>query len=394
MNNKDLFEREKNSFLHTYKRTPIEIKKGEGVYLIDKNNNRYLDFMSGLGVNALGHTHPKVIEAVTNQINNFSHISNYFITDVQTFFAEKLLQFSGMDKLFLSNSGTEAIEGSIKLIRMKFGPGKKIFSLTNSFHGRTYGSLSLTAREKHRKGFEPLLPNIGQINFDDINDLESKIDENTAAVFLEFLQGEGGVQPVSKEFVSRLFSLKEKFNFLVVADEIQSGVGRTGKNFAFQHYNVEPDIVVVAKAIGGGLPLGSFMVKDNLKDVLEFGKHGTTFGGNPVACAAGIAVFDFINENKIVQKVEKLGNYFFDELNKFRLKYPEFISEIRGKGFMLGIEMKVCEDKIVEQFRDKKILVNLTAGNVIRLLPPLITEQKHLDIFLNQFDKTLTNLTK
>ena len=394
MNNKDLFEREKNSFLHTYKRTPIEIKKGEGVYLIDKNNNRYLDFMSGLGVNALGHTHPKVIEAVTNQINKFSHISNYFITDVQTAFAKKLLEFSDMDKLFLANSGTEAIEGTIKLIRMKFGPGKKIFSLTNSFHGRTYGSLSLTAREKHRKGFEPLLPNIGQINFDDINDLESKIDENTAAVFLEFLQGEGGVQPVSKEFVSRLFSLKEKFNFLVVADEIQSGVGRTGKNFAFQHYNVEPDIVVVAKAIGGGLPLGSFMVKDNLKDVLEFGKHGTTFGGNPVACAAGIAVFDFINENKIVQKVEKLGNYFFDELNKFRLKYPEFISKIRGKGFMIGIEMKMCEDKIVEQFRDKKILVNLTAENVIRLLPPLITEQKHLDIFLNQFDKILTNLTK
>ncbi|MCH8943021.1 MAG: acetylornithine/succinylornithine family transaminase [Bacteroidetes bacterium] len=394
MNNKDLFEREKNSFLHTYKRTPIEIKKGEGVYLIDKNNNRYLDFMSGLGVNALGHNHPKVIEAVTNQINKFSHISNYFITDVQTSFAKKLLEFSDMDKLFLANSGTEAIEGTIKLIRMKFGSDKKIFSLTNSFHGRTYGSLSLTAREKHRKGFEPLLPNIGQINFDDINDLESKIDENTAAVFLEFLQGEGGVQPVSKEFVSRLFSLKEKFNFLVIADEIQSGVGRTGKNFAFQHYNVKPDIVVVAKAIGGGLPLGSFMVKDNLKDVLEFGKHGTTFGGNPVACAAGIAVFDFINENKIVQKVEKLGDYFFDELNKFRLKYTEFISKIRGKGFMIGIEMKMCEDKIVEQFRDKKILVNLTAENVIRLLPPLITEQKHLDIFLNQFDKILTNLTK
>ena len=350
--------------------------------------------MSGLGVNALGHTHPKVIEAVTNQINKFSHISNYFITDVQTAFAEKLLQFSGMDKLFLSNSGTEAIEVTIKLIRMKFGPGKKIFSLTNSFHGRTYGSLSLTAREKHRKGFEPLLPNIGQINFDDINDLESKIEENTATVILEFLPGECGVQPVSKEFVSRLFSLKEKFNFLVVADEIQSGVGRTGKNFAFQHYNVKPDIVVVAKAIGGGLPLGSFMVKDNLKDVLAFGKHGTTFGGNPVACAAGIAVFDFINENKIVQRVEKLGNYFFEELKKFLLKYPEFISKIRGKGFMIGIEMKMCEDKIVEQFREKKILVNLTAENVIRLLPPLITEQKHLDIFLNQFDKILTNLTK
>ncbi len=392
MNNKNLFERDRNSFLPTYKRIPLEIIKGKGVYLIDKNNNRYLDFVSGLGVNALGYSHPKIIEAVTNQINKFAHLSNYFVTDVQTAFAEKLLEFTGMDKLFLTNSGTEAIEGTIKLIRMKYGPDKKIFSLTNSFHGRTYGSLSLTARIKHREGFEPLLPNIEQINFDDINDLHSKIDGNTGAVFLEFIQGEGGVKPIGREFAEQLFSLREKFNFLIVADEIQSGVGRTGKNFAFQHYNLMPDVVVAAKAIGGGLPLGAFMVRDNLKDVFAFGKHGTTFGGNPVACAAGIAVLDFINVNKLTQKVENLSNYFFEGLNKLRIKHPELISEIRGKGFMIGIEMKNYGNKIVEQLRDKRILTNLTADNVIRLLPPLIVEQEHLDIFLAQFDEILTKL--
>ena len=392
MNNKELFEREKISFLPTYKRIPIEILKGEGVYLIDKNGNRYLDFMSGLGVNALGCANPMIIKAVTNQVSKFSHLSNYFVTDIQETFAEKLLAFAGMNKVFLTNSGTEAIEGTIKLIRMKFGSEKKIFSLTNSFHGRTYGSLSLTAKEKHRKGFAPLLPNIGQIIFDDINDLDSKINENTASVFLEFIQGEGGVRPVSKEFVDKLFKLKEKFNFLVIADEIQSGVGRTGKNFSFQHYNVEPDVVVVAKAIGGGLPLGAFMVKDQLKDVLEYGKHGTTFGGNPVACASGIAVLDFINANKLVKKVEDLSNYFFEELNKLKKKYSNLITEIRGKGFMIGIEMEKYGDEIVGQLRERNILANLTAGNVIRLLPPLIMEHKHLNIFLNQFEEILTEL--
>ena len=394
MNKKGLLEREKISFLPTYKRIPIEILKGEGVYLIDKNGKRYLDLISGLGVNALGYAHPKIIKAVTEQVNKFSHLSNYFVTDIQETFAEKLLKFSGMDKVFLTNSGTEAIEGAIKLIRMKFGHSNKIFSLTNSFHGRTYGSLSLTAREKHRKGFAPLLPNIGQIIFNDLNDLDSKIDKNTASVFLEFIQGEGGVRPIGKEFVNKLFELKRKFNFLVVADEIQSGVGRTGKNFAFQYYNIEPDIVVAAKAIGGGLPLGAFMVKDDLRDVFEYGKHGTTFGGNPVACASGIAVLDFINENKLEKNVEKLSIYFFNELNILKGKYSNLITEIRGKGFMIGIEMGKYGNEIVEQLRRKNILANLTAGNVIRLLPPLIIKCEHIDIFINNFDEILSNLTK
>ncbi len=389
MNNNDLFKREKKSFLSTYKRIPIEIVKGEGVYLFDKDGKKYLDFISGLGVNALGYAHPKIIEAVNLQVKNFSHLSNYFITEVQTEFAEKLLEFAGMDKVFLTNSGTEAIEGTIKLIRMKYGPDKKIFSLTNSFHGRTYGSLSLTAREKHRIGFEPLLPNVGHIILDDINDQESKINENTAAVFLEFIQGEGGVKPVSNEFVNKLFELRERFGFLVVADEIQSGIGRTGKNFAFQHYQIKPDVIVAAKAIGGGLPLGAFLVTDGLNDVFDYGKHGTTFGGNPAACAAGIAVLDFMNTNNLVEKVKELSGYFFSELENLKIKYPEFISQIRGKGLMIGIEMKKQGAEITEQLRGKGILVNLTANNVIRLLPPLIVEQKQVDSFLNNFNETL-----
>ncbi len=392
MNNSELFEREQVAFLPTYKRIPIEIVKGDGVFLIDKNGDKYLDFMSGLGVNALGNAHPIIIEAVTKQIKKFSHLSNYYITGIQTKFAEKLLEFSGMDKAFLTNSGTEAIEGTIKLIRMKYGPDKKIFSLTNSFHGRTYGSLSLTAREKHRKGFEPLLSNVGHIIFDNVNNLEEKINENTAGVFLEFIQGEGGVKPVKEEFVKKLFELKEKYNFLIVADEIQSGIGRTGKLFAFQHYNISPDIVVTAKAIGGGLPLGAFIVKDELKDIFDYGKHGTTFGGNPVACSAGIAVLDYLNKNNIVKKVEQLSIDFFTKLEHLKTKYPDLISEIRGKGFMIGIVMEKGGYEIVEQLRHRKILSNLTAGNVIRLLPPLIMEQEHLTVFIKQFDEILGNL--
>ncbi len=393
MNTSTLFDEEKEYFLHTYKRIPIEIIKGEGVYLIDKKGDRYLDFMSGLGVNALGYAHPKLIETIINQIKNISHLSNYFITEVQTKFAKKMLEFSGMDKIFLTNSGTEAIEGTIKLIRMKYGPQKTIYSLTNSFHGRTYGALSLTGRENHRIGFEPILPNIDYIRFNNIETLIKKVNDNTAAVFLEFIQGEGGIQIVSNEFANELVRLKKKYDFIIVADEIQSGIGRTGKNFAFQHYNISPDIIVAAKAIGGGLPLGAFMINNLLKDVIDYGKHGTTFGGNPISCSAGIAVLDFITENKLVSKVKKSGDYLLDQLKNLQKKYPHLISEVRGKGLMIGIEMKEKGNEIISNLRKRKIIVNLTANNVIRLLPPLIMEQNQINVFLNNLDNILSNIS-
>jgi len=393
MDTTNLFDKEKQYFLHTYKRIPIEISSGLGVYLYAKNGDKYLDFMSGLGVNALGYSHPKIIQSVTEQIKKISHLSNYFITDIQTEFAEKLLRFSQMDKVFLTNSGTEAIEGVIKLIRMKFGPDKKIYSLTNSFHGRTYGGLTLTERKNHRQGFEPLLMNIDYIKFNNIEDIKDKVNNNTAAIFVEFIQGEGGIQTVSNDFANQITNLKKKYDFLLVADEIQSGIGRTGKNFAFQHSNVNPDVIVSAKAIGGGLPLGAFMIKNKLNNVLDYGKHGTTFGGNPVSCAAGITVLDYLSENNLVSKVEDLSIYFFEKLNKLKEKFPNLIKDIRGKGFMIGIEVNNFANEIITKFRDQKIIVNLTATNVIRLLPPLIIEQKHLDIFLDKFDKILNELS-
>lgn len=343
-----LINREQQVFLPTYKRIPFDIKTARGIFLIDKNDERYLDFFSGLAVNALGYAHPKIVEAVTNQISKFAHLSNYFISDIQIQFAEKLLSITSADTIFLTTSGTESTEAALKLIRKKFGPDKKIFSLTNSFHGRTYGALSITNRSKYQKGFEPLLQNCGTIIFNDVVDLRSKIDKNTAAIFIEFIQGEGGIYEVSAQFADELFSLKQKYNFVIVADEIQSGIGRTGKNFAFNYYNIIPDLILVAKAIGGGLPLGALLVSKELSDVFSSGEHGTTFGGNPVACAAGLVVLEEIFDNGLLKNVFELGLYFKSHLIDIKNKFSDKIKEVRGKGFMIGVELS---------FRDRVLLM-------------------------------------
>lgn len=386
--NSNIFELEKELFLPVYNRIPIEISHGEGVYLFDKNGNKYLDFFAGLAVNALGYAHPKIVEAVSGQIAKFGHISNSFITDVQIELAELLLKYSGMSKVFLSNSGAEATEAALKIIRKKEGPDKKIFSLTNSFHGRTYGAMSLTAREKYKKGFEPFIPNIYQINFNDVEDLEKKVDATTAAVFLEFIQGEGGVNVVSDEFAAKLVELREKHHFSIVADEIQVGIGRTGKPFAFNHFNMEPDLIVVAKAIGGGLPLGALLSSSKFDDVFETGKHGTTFGGNPVSCAGGNVVLHEVFENGIVENVARLGNYFIENLKKLTAKFPGDIKDVRGKGFIIGIELFYPGQNIVKKMLEKKILINCTNQNVLRILPPLIITQNEIDYFLVNLEET------
>ncbi len=303
-----LLEREKKYFLNTYSRIPLDITYGEGSYLYTSDGEKYLDFFSGLGVNALGHSHPKIIKAINEQVEKFSHISNYYITEIQIEFAELLLKHSRMEKVFLTNSGTEAIEASIKLLRKRYGPNKKIYSLTNSFHGRTYGALSLTAREKYRESFKPLLPGIYHLDFNNLDDLRQNVDETTAAVFLEFLQGEGGINFVSQEYINLLKDLRDKYGFAIVADEIQSGIGRTGKGFAFEHFKITPDIIISAKAIGGGLPLGALLTSSNYADIFVPGDHGTTFGGNPVACAAGKIVLDEVFENNLVNSVANMVN--------------------------------------------------------------------------------------
>ena len=384
-----IFEKEKELFLSTYKRIPVEIERGEGVYLYDKEGNKYLDFFSGLGVNALGYAHPDINEAIRKQIEKYSHLSNFFITESQIKFAEKILKYSEMSGIFLTNSGAEANEGVIKIIRKIKGKEKKIYALTGGFHGRTYGALTLTASEKYQHGFEPLLQNIEYVEFNDTKDLQNKVDINTAALFIEFIQGEGGIFLASEEFVKNIKALRKKFSFLLVADEIQCGIGRTGKAFGYNHYNVEPDIIVVAKSAGGGLPLGAIMVSTELKEILAAGDHGTTFGGNPVACAAGNVVLEKVFEGGLLTKVSENGDYVIGLLSKLKEEFPKDIKEIRGKGYMVGIEHNYECAKLVEEFRNRGVLVNCTNKNVIRILPPLIAEKEHFNFFISAYREIL-----
>ena len=384
-----IFEKEKELFLSTYKRIPVEIERGEGVYLYDKEGNKYLDFFSGLGVNALGYAHPDINEAIRKQIEKYSHLSNFFITESQIKFAEKILKYSEMSGIFLTNSGAEANEGVIKIIRKIKGKEKKIYALTGGFHGRTYGALTLTASEKYQHGFEPLLQNIEYVEFNDTKDLQNKVDINTAALFIEFIQGEGGIFLASEEFVKNIKALRKKFSFLLVADEIQCGIGRTGKAFGYNHYNVEPDIIVVAKSAGGGLPLGAILVSAELKEILAAGDHGTTFGGNPVACAAGNVVLEKVFEGGLLTKVSENGDYVIGLLSKLKEEFPKDIKEIRGKGYMVGIEHNYECAKLVEEFRNRGVLVNCTNKNVIRILPPLIAEKEHFNFFISAYREIL-----
>jgi predicted acetylornithine/succinylornithine family transaminase len=389
---KNIFSSERELFLSTYNRIPIEISYGKGVHLFDKKGNRYLDMFSGLGVNALGYSHPEIIKAVSSQISCFGHLSNNFITDIQVLFARQLLKYSQMDKAFLTNSGTEAIETAIKIIRKIKGPTAKIFSFTNSFHGRTYGAMTLTSKSKYQKGFEPLLPNIHYLEFNNVEELKNNFDENTAGIFVEFIQGEGGINLVSDEYINELKKLRSRFDFILAADEIQSGVGRTGKPFAFNYHDIKPDIITTAKAIGGGLPLGAAVVKSEFKDVFEIGKHGTTFGGNPVSCAAGLVVLNEVFENGLMNQANSTGRYLNEQLLELKILFPEQIKDIRGKGLMIGIEMFYECSKLVEKLREKRILANCTNSNVIRLLPPLIISKNEIDFFLFSFHEVLKEI--
>ena len=297
-----------------------------------------------------------------------------------------------MSKVFLTNSGAETVEAAIKGIRRLKGSEGEIFSLTNSFHGRTYGALSLTDRKEYKKGFEPLLPKLRTIKFNDEEDLQKKINEKTAAVFVEFLQGESGVKLISTLFVKLLTELKQKYNFTIVADCIQSGVGRTGKPFAFNHFEFMPDIILIAKAIGGGLPLGAMLTKSEFNESFSYGSHGTTFGGNPVSCAAGLIVLEEVFENGLMKNAEELGNYFKNELVELKKLFPDKMKEIRGLGFMIGVEMNDNCTLLIEKLMKKNVLATCTNKNVLRLLPPLITSKNDIDFFLYNFHEVLKQI--
>ncbi len=392
----EMRDKESQYILHTYKRLPIEIDHADGVYIYSKDGKRYLDFFGGIAVNALGYNNKRVNAAVIDQVNRFMHVSNLFYVDSQIELAELLCKLSGYSKLFMSNSGAEAIEAAVKIAR-KWGSAREktgLLALSNSFHGRTMGALSLTDRAKYRQGFGPFLQDVDHVAFDSVSDLRSKISASTAAVFVEFVQGEGGVNVLSDQFVEELFSLKRKHGFLVVADEIQAGIYRTGKLFSFEHYGVRPDIVTVAKPLGGGLPLGGVLVDKDVEDVLGYGMHGTTFGGNPVACAAGLATLRELTEKRLDLHVDKVGGYLKMKLLELRNEFPDFITEVRGLGLMVGVECKTECSEIVAALLQKGILANCTNGNVVRLLPPLTVEDEHVDMLIAKLRETILENAK
>jgi acetylornithine/N-succinyldiaminopimelate aminotransferase len=375
----NLTEREKNSIFPTYERLPIgAVVKAEGVHITTDAGVTYLDAIAGLGVNALGHSHPAVIEAIREQAGKYLHLSNLFLQEPQVALAEKLERASGFERTFFTNSGTEAVEGAIKLARNVFSnEGKaEVLGIANGFHGRTYGPLSVMDKAKYRDHFGPFVADASCIPSYDVVSLETAVSARTAAVIVEPIQGEGGIVEMPEDFARALAELSKKYNFLIIADEIQSGIGRTGKFFGYEYVGMKPDIIVCAKAVGGGLPLGAILTRKEIAETLKAGMHGTTFGGNALACVAGGVVLDLV-ESEYMKNAAIEGEYLKESFEALKAEHPNSIREVRGKGLMLGIEFTSNAKQVQKQLFDKHIISSVTAGEVLRMLPPLIFERKH-----------------
>ncbi len=389
----NLIQIESEVIFQTYKRLPIVVERAEGARIWDINGNEYLDFLAGIAVNSLGHGHKRILEAVNKQISQYMHLSNYFYQEPQIKLAKKLVEMTGFSRVFFSNSGAEAMEGAIKLIRRYFHNSERteIVALTGGFHGRTYGALSLMAQENYKSQMGPFLAGTKVIEHNSIAALESEINEKTMAVVLEFFQGEGGIVSPTVEYVNKLVELKEKYGFLLVADEIQTGAGRTGKFFGFEHFDVLPDIVTMAKGLGGGLPLGAILAKDFLANVWGKGNHGTTFGGNAVACAAGLAVLEEL-EDGLMDKVVEIGKLLKDELLNLMNKFPEKIIEVRGTGLMLGLLLSFDAAILLNELLNEKVIANATSSCVLRIVPPLIITKQEVDEFISKLEIALSRI--
>ena len=372
----------KDYLMNTYSRFEIVLDHGKGALVWDKDGKSYLDFAAGIAVNVLGHSHPKLVSTIREQAKKLIHCSNLYWTEPQIKLAEILSKNSMGGRVFFVNSGTEANEAAIKLARKygkKFSPDKyKILSAFDSFHGRTYGSLSATAQPKYQKDFTPLVDGFEYFEYNNIDSLNSKISEQFCAVIIEPIQGESGIIPANKNFLKAIRKICDEYNALLIFDEVQCGMGRTGKLFAYQHYDVEPDILTVAKGLGGGIPIGA-VVANEKADVFEPSDHGSTFGGNPLACSAGITVMNELLNEGFLEKVDELGDFLKKELEKMRRSYPQKIKDIRGIGLMIGIELnKIKAKDFANKCVKNGLLVAVAGNNTIRLLPPLIIKKKQI----------------
>ena len=375
------------SLFPTYNRFELEVKRAEGTIVEDIHGKKYLDFTSGIGVCNLGHRHPKVQKAMEEQLNQYWHVSNLYKQPIQQDVAKLITENSPGDAVFFCNSGAEANEAAIKLARKATGK-EKIITFEQSFHGRTFATMTATGQEKVRTGFGALLPTFAYATYNDIDSVKALLDENTAAVMLEVVQGEGGIRPADKSFIDELTQLCRDNDILLIVDEIQTGIGRTGKKFGFEHYDIEPDIFTLAKGLGNGIPVGAMVAKEKLADAFGPGTHGSTFGGNPLAMAAAKAVLSIVFAEEFLQEVSEKAAYLAEQLNA-EIKPLPFVKEIRQKGLMVGIE---CEDKVgelVPQLLEKGLMVLVAGEKVIRLLPPLTVTEDEITVAINQIKEVI-----
>ncbi|HLW54719.1 MAG TPA: aspartate aminotransferase family protein [Candidatus Angelobacter sp.] len=402
MNLEQVQKLEAKLLLATYDRYPVLLHRGRGVHVYDHKGRRYLDFLSGIGVNALGYAHPALTKTITQQAKLLVHTSNLFYHQYQARLAASLTRISGLDRAFFTNSGTEAWEGALKVARAYAKancaagtePKWRILALEHAFHGRTFGALATTHKEKYREPFAPVVPGVEFVKFDDVADLARKFDDTVCAIGFEFVQGEGGIRPLSKAFAQAARDLANKHNALLIADEIQSGLGRTGRWFAYQHFGIQPDLVTVAKPLAGGLPLGALLASEKVSECMHPGMHGTTFGGGPLACAVALQLLHTLERQKLLKHVEKTGAYFLRRLQELQARYGA-IREVRGLGLMLGMDLDSADlaKAVFKQMLDRGVIVNRTDETVIRFLPPFIVQKKHVDEVIALLDQTLEKNT-
>jgi len=376
--------------LSTYTRTPDVFVKGKGMVLTDVNGMRFLDFFPGWGVNNVGHCHPKVMAGVRDQISKLIHIPNNFYHPGQAKLAKEIIRCSFPGKVFFCNSGTEACEAAIKFSRAygKAGGRFEIITMRNSFHGRTLGSLAATGQTKYQEGFAPLPGGFHAVPFNDFTAVANAVSEKTVAIMLEPVQGEGGINIAGKEYIRKLRDLCDRRNILLIFDEVQTGMGRTGTMFAFQQYDVKPDLMLLAKALGGGLPIGALVVKDSISGTFKPGMHASTFGGSPLVCKAALGTFKAIFADKMLANAKRMGAYILAELNKLKARHP-CIMEVRGLGLMIGIELAVEGKKIYNECFERGLIINCTQGNILRFMPALNVTRKQADKAVHILDEIL-----
>lgn len=393
MDKKAIIEETEKYYLPVFGRYPMVMELGQGCRVWDNEGNEYVDAFAGIAVNSLGYNHPVLVKAISEQASKLMHCSNLYYTEIQAKALRMVAEATGMDRIFFANCGAEGNEGAMKLAR-KYGVSKaptkyKIISADESFHGRTFDTLAATGHDYYHVGYGPLSPGHVLVPYGDIKALEAQMDDDVCAVLLEPIQGEGGVHVPPDEYLQQVRALCDKHDALLIFDEVQTGVARTGKWFAYMHSGVKPDILTFAKGIGGGLPVAGFAVPERLAHVFKPGDHGGTFGGNPLACAAVYATLTTIKSEGLVDKVAEKGEYFKNKLRKLQEKYPDKVTDVRGCGLMLGMEVAGEGKPIVESCLANNVIVNCTAGNVIRIVPPLIISKKEIDIVVAALDKAL-----